>query len=77
MQRFNSPLRAGIGKRLTRLGLESFCRTNLKDANGITLDVGVLGIHFVRLAGGHSFLLKLFYPLLISIEENRNKYRRI
>lgn len=54
--------------RYTRFGLEKLFEkwsdvTN-RAQNGM---LGVLGIHFVRLAGGRSFILKLFYPLFISI----------
>jgi len=40
MPKFNSRLRARIGKHLTRLGLESFYQSNLKDVNGVILDIG-------------------------------------
>ena len=40
MLKFNSRLRARIGKYLTRLGLESFYQSNLKDVNGVILDIG-------------------------------------
>lgn len=40
MLKFNSRLRAKISKHLTRLGLESFYQSNLKDVNGVILDIG-------------------------------------
>ena len=36
----NFRLHARIGKRLTRLGLESFYQSNLKDIKGTILDIG-------------------------------------
>lgn len=40
MLRFNLRLRAKIGKRLSRLGLESFYDLNLRNINGLILDIG-------------------------------------